>query len=88
MVEAPLAQGAPDGGPYDVIIIDGAVEQVPPALLEQLKIDGRLASGVLDAGVVRLAAGRRSAGGFGLVDFADIDCAVLPGFGRPKTFQF
>lgn len=88
LVQGPLAQGWPAGAPYDLIVIDGAVEQVPEAVLGQLGVGGRLVTGVVDRGVTRLAAGRRTEGGFGLLDFVDIECAKLPGFGRPKTFQF
>ncbi len=88
LVEGPLAAGAPGDAPYDVLVIDGAVEQVPEALVEQLRIGGRAVAGVIDRGVTRLAAGRRTAGGFGLIDFFDMDCARLPGFARPKGFRF
>ena len=40
--KGPLAQGAPQHGPYDVIILQGAVEQIPEALEEQLKDGGRI----------------------------------------------
>jgi protein-L-isoaspartate(D-aspartate) O-methyltransferase len=69
-------------------VIDGAVEHVPDALVAQIKPGGRAVTGILDRGVTRLAAGRRTDGGFGLVDFADIECAQLPGFAVPKTFKF
>lgn len=84
----PLNQGWADSAPYDLIVIDGAVETVPEAIVEQLAPGGRLVTGVVDRGVTRLAVGRRTGGGFGLVDFVDMECAVLPGFARPKTFQF
>lgn len=87
-VQGPLNAGSPDGAPYDVIVIDGAVERVPQAIVEQLAPGGRLTTGLVDRGVTRLALGRRTEGGFGLIDFADLDCVVLPGFARPKTFQF
>jgi protein-L-isoaspartate(D-aspartate) O-methyltransferase len=45
-------------------------------------------TGIVDRGVTRLASGRRTDGGFGLIDFADIECATLPGFAVPKTFTF
>lgn len=41
-VTGPLAGGWPDGAPYDVILIDGAVEAVPDAIVAQLKSGGRL----------------------------------------------
>ncbi len=88
VIEGPLEAGAADHGPYDVLVIDGAVEAVPETLAEQVAPGGRIVSGIVDRGVTRLAAGRRSAGGFRLVDFLDIDCAVLPGFARPKSFSF
>lgn len=88
LVEGPLKDGWAAGAPYDVILIDGAVESVPDAIVDQLAPGGRLVTGLVDRGVTRLALGRRTDGGFGLVDFADLDCVVLPGFASPKTFQF
>ncbi len=88
LVEGPLAAGHAAQGPYDLLVVDGAIEALPAALLDQLAPDGRVVTGLLDRGVTRLAAGRRTEGGFGLVDFADIECAVLPGFERLRTFQF
>lgn len=88
VVEGPLEAGHPDGAPYDVLFIDGAVEALPDALVGQVAIGGRVATGLADRGVTRLAAGRRSAGGFGLIDFADVDCVLLPGFARPRAFTF
>ena len=84
----PLEQGHAADAPYDVIVIDGAIAHVPQTLIDQLAIGGRLVTGMIDRGVTRLCAGRRSAGGFGLVDFADVDCVVLPGFTTPKQFVF
>lgn len=83
-----LAAGAPDRAPYDVIVIDGAIEEVPATLVEQLGDGGRMATGLVDKGVTRLAVGRKSGGAFGLSHIADIEMVVLPGFARPKTFVF
>jgi protein-L-isoaspartate(D-aspartate) O-methyltransferase len=88
VAEGPLVAGWAQGAPYDAIVIDGGVEFVPEAIVQQARIDGRITTGVIDRGVSRLAAGRRSEGGFGLADFADVDCVVLPGFAKPPTFQF
>jgi protein-L-isoaspartate(D-aspartate) O-methyltransferase len=88
LVEGPLALGAPDHAPYDVLVIDGAVEHVPEALAAQIAIGGRAVVGLVDRSVTRLAAGSRSEGGFGLLDFADIDCVPLPGFSQPAAFVF
>lgn len=88
IISGPLEQGHAAKAPYDLIVIDGAIAHVPQTLIDQLAIGGRLVSGIVDRGVTRLCTGRRSAGGFGLVDFADVDCVALPGFATPKQFVF
>lgn len=88
LVEGPMPEGAPAGAPYDVLMIDGAVEFVPEPLLKQLHPGARVVSGLVEGNVIRLASGRRSAGGYGLLGFADMDCVVLPGFSRPRRFVF
>lgn len=88
VVAGPLADGAPDGAPYDVIVVDGAVEAMPDALVAQLTPGGRLASGMIERGVTRLGVGRRGGTGFALAAFADSEAVVLPGFARPRAFQF
>jgi protein-L-isoaspartate(D-aspartate) O-methyltransferase len=88
LVEGPLEAGAPAAGPFDVLLVDGAVEALPEALAEQLAPHARVVSGVSDRGVTRLASGRHGPAGFVLQPFADIDCAALPGFARPRGFTF
>ena len=88
VVEGPLDAGHAADGPYDLLFVDGAIEQVPEALIAQLKPAGRVVGGLADHGVTRLAAGRKTAGGFALIPFADIDCVPLPGFARVKSFTF
>ncbi|WEK45095.1 MAG: protein-L-isoaspartate O-methyltransferase [Candidatus Sphingomonas colombiensis] len=88
LVEGPMEQGHAAGAPYDVMVVDGAVEELPEALIAQVRTDGRIVAGLIDRGVTRLAAGRRTDGGFGLVGFADIECVVLPGFARRRGFSF
>src|SRR5262245_23799606 len=53
-----LAKGWPKGAPYDLILLDGAVEEIPAAITKQLAADGRLAGAIVDRGVTRLVAGR------------------------------
>jgi protein-L-isoaspartate(D-aspartate) O-methyltransferase len=88
LVQGPLEAGRAAGAPYDLLIVDGAVEQLPDALIAQVKPGGRVVTGVIDRGVTRLAAGRRTEGGFGLLDFLDVECTELPGFRRLRTFTF
>ncbi|HYJ29224.1 MAG TPA: methyltransferase domain-containing protein [Allosphingosinicella sp.] len=88
LVEGPLAEGHAEGGPYDLILIDGAVECVPDAIVGQLAEGGRLAAAILDRGVTRLGFGRKFAGGFGLTIFTDAAAAILPGFAAARSFSF
>ncbi len=88
VVRGALNAGAADGAPYDLLFIDGAVEEVPAALVQQLAEDARVVTGIVDRGVTRLCAGRVVAGVLGLNSLADIEMVVLPGFGAPKGFVF
>lgn len=88
VVEGALADGHAAGAPYDVLIIDGAVSEVPATLIDQLRPDGRAVMGIVDRGLTRLASGARTAHGFSVMPFLDCDCVVLPGFDRPQPFRF
>ena len=59
VVTGDLAQGYPKEGPYDAIIVEGAVASVPSALLHQLKDGGRLVAVIVDGGVSQAARWRR-----------------------------
>lgn len=88
LVMGELEAGYAPAAPYDLILIDGAVEFVPEPIIDQLAENGRLAAAILDEGVSRLSIGRRAGEGFGLVAFADAAAAVLPGFAKPRGFSF
>lgn len=88
VVRGALNAGAPAGAPYDVLFIDGAVEEVPAALVRQLADNGRVVTGIADRGVTRLCGGRVVGGVLGLTSLADIEMVVLPGFAAPAGFTF
>lgn len=88
IVEGLLAEGYSAGAPYDAILVDGAVERVPDALVDQLVDGGRLAAVLLENGVGRLIIGRKAGTGFGFTAFEDGDAPHLPGFATAKTFAF
>lgn len=88
LVEARLAAGHAEGGSYDVILIDGAVERIPNTISAQLAEGGRLAAGLIDGGVGRLVIGRRAGAGFGAFAFEDGEAVRLPGFARAAAFTF
>jgi protein-L-isoaspartate(D-aspartate) O-methyltransferase len=88
VVTGPLEAGYPSEGPYDVIVVDGAVETVPDALFDQLKDGGRLVAVV---GYGRAAAATlftRSGDDIGSRSAFDADVRPLPGFRKPKAFVF
>ena len=88
VVEGDLAAGYPGEAPYDIILIDGAVEHIPEAITAQLVEGGRIGAVLSDRGVTRLAVGRNVGGRVGLRTIADADVAPLPGFERPRAFTF
>ncbi|MEO8723196.1 MAG: protein-L-isoaspartate O-methyltransferase [Sphingobium sp.] len=87
-VKGPLVKGAAKNGPYDVLLIDGAVEQLPDSLCDQITDGARVVTGIVDHGVTRLHSGRKVGGSVGLTCLADLEMAVLPGFARPTGFSF
>ena len=88
LVEGPLVEGHAEGAPYDLIIIDGAVEFVPDALIAQLVDGGRVGLAILVQGVAQIALGRRAGDSFGVAPVSDVATTILPGFSRPRTFTF
>lgn len=93
LVEGPVAAGWPDGGPYDVILVEGAVPAVPDGLAAQLKPGGRLTvvvaqpggpgAGVL-AEVVMVGGEPR----LGAQSFFDCATPALPQFAARPAFTF
>ena len=75
-------------GPYDLILVDGAIEAIPDSLGSRLAPDGRLVTGISDQGVTRLAVGRHAGGAIGLRRFADAEVPLLSAFARPRAFTF
>lgn len=91
---ASLAEGYAAKAPYDVIIIEGAVETVPEALKAQLAEHGRLvaaeriASSGLEQGLCKLTTYVRLGKGFSRKAGRDAALPLLPGFERKKSFVF
>jgi protein-L-isoaspartate(D-aspartate) O-methyltransferase len=83
-----LADGWNKGAPYDLILLEGAVEEVPAALTKQLAPGGRVAGAIVDRGVARLSVGTCAGGSIGWRSLADSDVGTLPGFERPRAFTF
>jgi len=88
VVTGPLAEGWPKEGPYDVILVAGAVERLPAELTGQLKDGGRLVvvEGRGNAGQALLY--RRSGDDIGSSFGFNASLPLLPGFEAEKSFVF
>jgi protein-L-isoaspartate(D-aspartate) O-methyltransferase len=88
VVRGPLTAGWPQAAPYDLILLDGAVEVAPEALGRQLNPSGRLAA-VFGRGPAAKAMIYRQIEGE-LVGRPIFDAAapLLPGFAAPPAFVF
>ena len=88
VADGPLEAGHKAGAPYDLILIDGAVEFIPDAIVQQLADGGRLGAALAENGITRLIAGQKVGGAFGYLSIADTAVAPLPGFTCPRGFRF
>ncbi len=75
-------------GPYSLLVVDGAAEELPAALLAQLAEGGRIVTGQVLRGVTRLATGRKIAGEVVLLPLAEIGIPVLPQCAEPRRWSF
>ena len=76
------------GSDVTLLLIDGAVEQLPDALVRRLADDARVVTGLVENGVTRLAIGRKAAGQVTLLPLAELGIPVLPEFAAPKGWSF
>lgn len=82
----PLTEGAAQHGPYDAVIVQGSVEELPPALIDQLKEGGRIGCVFMEGalGVVRI--GYKIDGEMSWRYAFNASAPVLPGFEKETTF--
>ena len=85
---APLHAGYPAQAPYDVIVIEGSVEEVPAVLLEQLAEGGRLVTVLAGRGIGKATLYARKDGIVGHRQLFDAGLPPLPGFAREAGFVF
>ncbi len=87
VVEGGLAQGQANQGPYDVILVNGAVEHIPSALTDQLKDGGRLVTVVIENGYGRAERFVRTGGVVSSVSLRDLSAPVLSDFSLVPEFS-
>ena len=88
VVSGPLVDGWRQGAPYDVILIEGAIEIEPQAFCSQLKDGGRLVCIVGAAPGAKAMLYRRSGEEMGGRVIFDAVAALLPGFAKQPVFAF
>jgi protein-L-isoaspartate(D-aspartate) O-methyltransferase len=88
VVEGDLAAGAKGRGPFDVIVVEGAFEAPPDALLAQLGENGRLVGVDACEGAPEATLIERLATGFGRRALFETGAATLEGFKRTPSFAF
>ncbi|SDR09439.1 protein-L-isoaspartate(D-aspartate) O-methyltransferase [Pseudovibrio sp. Tun.PSC04-5.I4] len=88
VIDGDLTKGYAADAPYDVILVNGSVEELPITLCDQLKEEGRLVvvEGAGNAGVAKLYT---KTGGHVSSRFAfNAHASALPGFEKPEVFEF
>ena len=85
-----LRDGWREGAPYDVVFIEGAADEIPPALLEQIRMPGGRLVGVMSAAgrIGHAGVGEPSAGGLSFQPAFDCATPVLPALRRQPGFVF
>jgi protein-L-isoaspartate(D-aspartate) O-methyltransferase len=83
-----LRDGYPDQGPYDAIIVEGAIEEIPEPLISQLAEDGRLVAVLQERGIGHATLLRRTGGIIGRQVLFDANVPVLRGLEADRGFVF
>jgi protein-L-isoaspartate(D-aspartate) O-methyltransferase len=88
MVAGDLAVGAPQHGPYDAIVLEGAIETLPPAVAEQLKEGGRIGAVFMEGALGVCRIGHKNNGVITWRFSFNASAPVLPGFTAARDFVF
>lgn len=86
VIVGPLANGAAKHGPYDVITVQGGVETIPAALIDQLKEGGRIGAVFMEGALGVARVGYKSDGKVSWRFAFNAAAPVLPGFAAARSF--
>jgi protein-L-isoaspartate(D-aspartate) O-methyltransferase len=87
VIAGPLAAGLAKHGPYDAIILQGAVEAVPQAILDQIKDGGRIGCLFMEGALGEARIGFKSDGQITWRAIFNASAPILPGFSVNKGFR-
>ncbi|MXO97453.1 protein-L-isoaspartate O-methyltransferase [Altererythrobacter xixiisoli] len=85
--EQALAADTPTGD-YSLVLIDGAVEQLPAALAARIADSGRIVTGLVINRITSVAIGRKSGATISLLPVIEMGIPVLAEFNLPKGWSF
>ena len=88
LVQGGLIEGAKMEGPFDVIVVEGAIEQSPDTLLSQLAEGGRLVTVMRENGQSHAVIFLKEHGGVGKRAAFDAAAPMLAGFKKAQGFIF
>jgi protein-L-isoaspartate(D-aspartate) O-methyltransferase len=88
VVVGDLAAGAPDKGPFDVILVNGAYESPPDALIAQLAEGGRLVGVEAQSGAQEAVLIEKSAAGISRRTLFETRVATIEAFRLAPSFAF
>ena len=86
VVQGSLAQGAAQHAPFDVIVVQGAVERMPAALIEQLAEGGRIVAVFSQKGQGAVRVGYKTDGQMSWRFACNAFAPVLKGFMAERSF--
>ena len=78
----------PVGSDFTLMLIDGAIEHLPSALVAHLADDAKVVTGLIERGVARLATGRKAVGDIGFLSLGEADFAPLTAYAAPRKWSF
>ena len=86
VITGALAEGAAKHAPFDLIFIEGAVQQIPLALQDQLAEGGRIIAIFEDAGTSAVRLGQKNRGAVSWRFVCNASASVLTGFEKTSEF--
>ncbi len=86
VVEGNLAEGAAKHGPYDVILVQGAIQHLPETITDQLKDGGRIVAIFQEGALGAVRVGYRIDGQMNWRFAFNAGAPVLPGFEASRAF--
>ena len=84
IVEGNLGNGHAASGPYDVVLLEGRITEIPDSLFAQLNNEGRIVAAIGDGDVAKITVATLNDGHRSQRSAYDVSIALLPGFAVAK----